>query len=192
MAPSESKPLLVLPLLRDDFPTKDSRWLEFSANILVVLVLTPISIYCMKNVSFVGTLLGLVLAVFLAVHYIRKLMPDWVKERDITGTCSLYENQIVIRPYERIITYSLDSKTSLSVTSNYYQDFTKRKYTHNGLLTFTLQEASGDVFIKSVLLTEEEYEQMIEVLKLWYKGGMAITEYHINGNHKANLLKPLK
>lgn len=189
MNPNEAKPLLVLPLLRDGFTVKnyDGLLLGLSSALFFVAVLFSLIKWAVLP-DWVFALVLFLLAI-MCLFLFRRMMPDWAKIKDIVGTCSFYADKIEVATKDNINQYEIQS-TVLRVISNFYRGLADGKYSsHNGILSIVLTKGEASLNITTILRTKNEYEQMIDVLAIWYKTGVSITELCTEEQLSALLLK---
>lgn len=191
MSESEAKPLLVLPLLRDDFTTKnyDSIVFRLSSAIAFAIVMFLLIKYTPLTTTWGFGFVVFFLALLL-LFLMRRLMPDWVKTHHIVGTCMFYSNKVEVKTKSKSHCLELTKSSIVNITSSFYRGLANGRYsTHNGILSMSVIENGRSIKINTVLRTKQEYELMIGVLKVWYKTGVPIHEHCTEEQLNALLLK---
>ncbi len=121
---------------------------------------------------------------FLVYHFFLRLLPDWVKQKDITGTILFSGEEIIVKHENKSDHINLNSIRQIDLHSDAYCGKRLGKYYRcNGISEIRLTDDSGVVFnFRYFIKNKNQFEQLSDILGLWYKKHFPIHEKAHNNN----------
>lgn len=157
-------------------------------SITLALVLLQLQI---KFQFSVIVLCIIILSSSYAIGRSRRLLSDWVREKDIIGEISFEENAIIIHDKDDI---QYGRITHIHFRYSYIKGHQVAPYDidSNGLATLSIT-TKDDITktIKFVIETKEQFEFLSLLFKKWYQLGIAIKEEADSQKYKTICLKPI-
>ena len=155
---------------------------NFFWMLIGAIALTIILVLLQQKMQFSKiALIPLVIIGVLFLRRSRRLLPDWISNKDKIGEIEFGEKTIQVSNNGRQIKYNEIENIYFRYNFIKGRNFAPRDIVHNGLAELNLTTKNGKIkTLKFVIETEEQFEYLKTVFKKWYIQGTEIKEEFTN------------